>query len=164
MERVEPPDSTAAPPSGRYLGLEIGTKRVGVALSDEGGLLASPVLTLYRKRPREDVRSLARLARRHGCVGIVVGEPLHLSGELGAWAAKVRALGEELAVFSGLPVTFWDERLSTQAAHEVLYAAGRPRQEHREIVDQVAAVLILQGFLDARRSVAARTELPAEQV
>jgi putative holliday junction resolvase len=137
----------------RYLGLDVGSKRIGVAVSDELGLLAQPVLTLTRKRnPREDLRSLARLCRRFGCVGIVVGDPLHLSGEASAQAGKTRAFAEELGLLAGLPVHLWDERLTSREAHEILYAAGKSRQEHKPLVDQVAAVLILQGFLDAQRN------------
>jgi putative Holliday junction resolvase len=134
----------------RYLGLDVGSKRIGVAVSDELGLLAQPVLTLTRKRnPREDLRSLARLCRRFGCAGIVVGDPVHLSGEASAQAGKTRAFAEELGLLAGLPVHLWDERLTSREAHEILYAAGKSRQEHKPLVDQVAAVLILQGFLDA---------------
>jgi putative Holliday junction resolvase len=137
----------------RYLGLDVGSKRIGVAVSDELGLTAQPVLTLKRKRSaREDMRSLARLCRRFGCVGIVVGDPKHLSGEASAQGEKVRVFAEELAELAGLPLHFVDERLTSQAAHEILYAAGKSRQEHKPLVDQVAAVLILQSFLDAPQS------------
>ena len=130
----------------------MGSKRIGVAVSDELGLLAQPVLTLTRKRnPREDLRALARLCRRFGCAGVVVGDPVHLSGEAGTQAGKTRAFAEELGLLAGLPVHFWDERLTSREAHEILYASGKSRQEHKPLVDQVAAVLILQGFLDARR-------------
>ena len=133
----------------RYLGLDVGSKRIGVAVSDELGLMAQPVLTLTRKRsPREDMRSLARLCRRFGCVGIVVGDPKHLSGEASAQGDKVREFAGELGELAGLPVHFVDERLTSRAAHEILYAAGKIRQEHKPLVDQVAAVLILQSFLD----------------
>lgn len=136
----------------RYLGLDVGSKRIGVAVSDELGLTAQPVLTLTRKRsPREDMRSLARLCRRFGCVGIVVGDPKHLSGEASAQGEKVRVFAGELAELAGLPLHFVDERLTSRAAHEILYAAGKSRQEHKPLVDQVAAVLILQSFLDAAR-------------
>ena len=115
-------------------------------------MTAQPVLTLTRKRsPREDMRSLARLCRWFGCVGIVVGDPKHLSGEASAQGEKVRVFAEELAVLAGLPLYFQDERLTSRAAHEILYAAGKSRQEHRPLVDQVAAVLILQSFLDSAR-------------
>jgi putative Holliday junction resolvase len=135
----------------RYLGLDIGSKRIGVAVSDELGLTAQPVLTLLRKRnPKDDLRSLARLCRKFDCGGIVAGNPLHLSGELSTQAAKAQAFAGELAKLAGLPLTLWDERLTTREAHEILYAAGKKRQEHRELVDQVAATLILQSFLDSR--------------
>jgi putative Holliday junction resolvase len=136
----------------RYLGLDVGSKRIGVAVSDELGLTAQPVMTLERKRnPREDVRSLARLCRRFGCVGIVVGDPKHMSGERSAMGERVRAFAGELGEMAGLPVTFQDERLTSRAAHEILYESGKSRQEHKPLVDQVAATLILQSFLDARR-------------
>ncbi len=136
-----------------YLGLDFGSKRIGVALSDPSGLLASPLLTVYRTRPRDDMRSIARLARRHGCQAIVAGLPLHMSGERSPMAAKVEAFAAELREFSGLPVHLRDERLTSSEAHALLYAAGRPRAEHAGVVDQVAAVLILQGYLDSRRDV-----------
>lgn len=132
-----------------------------MAVSDELGLTAQPVLTLTRKRnPREDMRSLARLCRRFGCVGIVVGHPVHLSGEMSAWAEKTSQFASELGQLAGLPVHFQDERLTTREAHELLYAAGKKRQEHKPLVDQVAAVLILQSFLDARRDVQNRVDGP----
>jgi putative holliday junction resolvase len=133
----------------RYLGLDVGNRRVGVAVSDELGLTAQPVLTLERKaNARADLRSLARLARRFGVAGIVVGLPLHLSGEEGSQAKKTRAFAGELGKLTGLPIHFEDERLTTEAAHAVLYEAGRKRQTHRKLVDQVAAVVILEGFLE----------------
>jgi putative Holliday junction resolvase len=150
----------------RYLGLDVGSKRIGVAVSDELGVLAQPVLTLVRKRnPREDLRSLARLCRKFDCVGIVVGNPLHMSGEISAQGAKIESFAQELANLAGLPVHFQDERLTSRAAHEILYAAGKSRQEHKPLVDQVAATLILQSFLDAVRDEgreASRDEHPEE--
>jgi putative Holliday junction resolvase len=134
----------------RYLGLDIGSKRIGVAVSDELGLTAQPVMTLERKRnPKDDLRSLARLCRKFNCAGIVAGHPLHLSGEVSAQAAKTRAFAEELAKLADLPLHLCDERLTSHEAHAILYAAGKPRQEHKPLVDQVAATLILQSFLDA---------------
>jgi putative holliday junction resolvase len=141
----------AIPP--RYLGLDVGNRRIGVAVSDELGLTAQPVLTLERKRgpggiSREDLRSLARLARRFGAVGIVVGNPVHLSGELSPQTAKTQAFAAALGELSGLPIHLWDERLTTREAHQILYEAGHARQQHRKVVDQVAATLILQSFLE----------------
>ncbi len=138
----------------RYLGLDVGMRRIGVAVSDELGLTAQPVLTLERRSRRgpgkkDDLRSLARLARRFGVVGIVVGNPAHLSGGESAQAVKIQAFTSELAALTGLPVHLWDERLSTREAHRILYQAGHARQRHRRVVDQVAATLILQEFLDA---------------
>lgn len=135
----------------RYLALDIGAKRIGVAVSDELGLTAQPVLTLERRRnPREDLRSLARLARKYGVSAIVIGNPLHLSGDQSPRAAKTQAFAAELGELSGLPIHLWDERLTTREAHQLLYEAGHARQEHRRVVDQVAATLILQSFLDEK--------------
>ena len=135
----------------RYLALDVGSKRIGVAVSDELGLTAQPVLTLERRRnTREDLRSLARLCRRFDVVGIVVGNPLHLSGDLSPRALKTQVFAAELGVLAGLPIHLWDERLTTREAHNMLYEAGHARSEHRRIVDQVAATLILQSFLDEK--------------
>jgi putative Holliday junction resolvase len=135
----------------RYLGLDIGNCRIGVAVSDELGLTAQPVLTLERRHNRrEDLRSLARLCRRFGVAGIVVGNPLHLSGKVSPQAEKTRAFAAELGQLSGLPIHLWDERLTTREAHRILYEAGHVRQAHRRVVDQVAATLILQSFLDEK--------------
>ena len=137
----------SSPP--RFLALDVGSKRIGVAVSDELGLTAQPVLTLERRRStREDLRSLVRLARRFGVSGIVVGNPLHISGEESARSARTQVFAAQLGELSGLPIHMWDERLTTEAAHQILYEAGHARQDHRRMVDQVAATLILQSFLD----------------
>jgi putative holliday junction resolvase len=150
-------------PIPRYLALDVGNARIGVAVSDELGLTAQPVLTLERKRrgkgtSRDDLRSLARLARRFSISAIVVGNPLHLSGEPSPQAARTEAFAQELANLTGLPIHLWDERLTSRQAHEILYEAGHPRQEHRRVVDQVAATLILQSFLDENRSATAQDQ------
>ncbi len=133
----------------RYLALDIGAKRIGVAVSDELGLTAQPVLTMeVRRNRRDDLRSIARLARRFSVTGIVVGNPLHLSGEISPRAAKVQDFAAELGALTGLPIHLWDERLTTEEAHRILYEAGYARQQHAPVVDQVAATLILQSFLD----------------
>jgi putative Holliday junction resolvase len=135
----------------RYLGLDVGNRRIGVAVSDELGLTAQPVLTLERKsNMREDMRSLARLCRRFGVAGVVVGNPVHLSGDVSPQAAKTQAFASALGELTGLPIHLWDERLTTQEAHRILYQAGHERQTHRRVVDQVAATLILQDFLNAQ--------------
>jgi putative Holliday junction resolvase len=156
-------------PQPRYLGLDVGNRRIGVAVSDELGLTAQPVLTLNRRaHPREDLRSLGRLCRRYGVVGIVVGLPLHLSGDESPRAEKTRAFAAELGALTGLPIHLWDERLTTREAHRILYEAGHQRQEHRQVVDQVAATLILQGFLDEkagtrRQGLGTRDQGPSDQ-
>jgi putative Holliday junction resolvase len=104
---------------------------------------------VHRNR-RDDLRSLARLARRHSVAAIVVGNPLHLSGETSPRAAKVQQFAAELGELTGLPIHLWDERLTTREAHQLLYQSGHPRQNHKNVVDQVAAVLILQSFLDEK--------------
>jgi putative holliday junction resolvase len=136
----------------RFLGLDIGNRRIGVAVSDELGLTAQPVLTLERhsSRRREDLRSLARLCRRYSVAGIVVGNPVYLSGETSPQAAKNQAFAAELGILTGLPIHLWDERLTSREAHQILYEAGHARQKHRKVVDQVAATLILQSFLESR--------------
>ena len=122
-----------------------------MAVADELGLTAQPVLTLERRHNRrEDLRSLARLCRRYGVAGIVVGNPVHLSGDVSPQAVKIQAFAAELGALTGLPIHLWDERLTSREAHQILYEAGHARQEHRRVVDQVAATLILQSFMEQR--------------
>ncbi len=117
-------------------------------MSDELGLTVQPVMTLERRRnTRDDLRSLARLARRFGVVGIAVGNPVHLSGDASPQALKTQKFADELGKLTGLPIHMCDERLTTREAHQILYDAGHERQKHRPLVDQVAAVLILESFL-----------------
>lgn len=144
------PDQPSPP---RFLALDVGSKRIGVAVSDELGLTAQPVLTLQRRRsPREDLRSLARLCRRYEVAGIVVGNPLGSEGEVTSQALKIHAFASELEELTKLPIHLWQERLTSHQAHQILYEAGHERQSHQRLVDQVAATLILQSFLDERRT------------
>lgn len=140
------------PLSGRILGLDVGDRRVGVAISDELGLTAQPVLTLVRKNRRQDLGSLARLVRKYGCTQLVVGNPLYMSGDVSPQALKAQDFAHALQAHTGVQLTLWDERLSTTEAHRHLDAAGRVPGDRRAVIDQVAAVLILQSFLDSRRS------------
>ncbi len=139
------------PGAGRVLALDWGTKRFGVALSDPTRLLAQPLTTLTR-RPghRPPVREILDLITRHEVVLVVVGLPLTPEGEEGDAAAEARALGEAVARRSGVPVTWWDERLSTAAALRSARAAGVRDRDSRERIDQMAATQILQHFLDAQ--------------
>lgn len=134
----------------RILGLDVGDRRIGVAVSAPLGFTAQPVLTLTRTNRRQDLKSLQRLIRKYQCAAVVVGNPLYMSGDQSPQAAKAQAFAELLRVETGLPVHLWDERLTTTEAHRHLHAAGRPGAEHRAIVDQVAAVLILESYLAAK--------------
>jgi len=154
--------STALPP--RYLALDVGNRRIGIAVSDELGLTAQPVLTLQcHRNPREDLRSIARLARRFGVVAIVVGNPVHLSGELSPQAVKTQAFAAQLGELTGLPIHLWDERLTSHEAHQILYEAGHARQDHRRLVDQVAATLILRSFMESPPAPAMEPAPPAAE-
>jgi len=131
------------------MGLDVGDRRVGVAVSDAMGLTAQPVMTLVRYNRRQDMRSLLRLIRKFECEAIVVGNPLYMSGDQSPQAAKAQAFAEILREETRLPVHLWDERLTTTEAHRHLHASGLPGSQHKKVVDQVAAVLILQAYLDA---------------
>jgi putative Holliday junction resolvase len=135
----------------RILGLDVGDRRSGVAVSDPLGLTAQPVLTLVRSNRRQDLKSIQRLIRKYNCSAIVVGNPLHMSGDQSPQAAKAQAFAQMLREETGLPVHLWDERLTTTEAHRHLHAAGRAGSQHKAVVDQVAAVLILEGYLAAKR-------------
>src|SRR5258708_1662449 len=140
--------------TGRVMALDVGKVRVGVALSDPLGYTAQPLLTLWRKSRGEDLRSLLRLIRKHEVVQVVVGNPLHLSCDVSPWATKVQEFAEELRKRSGLPVQLWDERLSSVVAHEILDEAGHDRRDRKYVIDQVAAVIILRGWMEAREQAA----------
>ena len=145
--------------TGRVMALDVGKVRVGVALSDPLGYTAQPLLTLWRKSRGEDMRSLLRLIRNHEVVEILVGNPLHMSGDVSPWAVRVQEFAAELHRRSGLPVHLWDERLSSVAAHEILDEAGHDRRDRKHVIDQVAAVVILRGWMEAREEAAARAKL-----
>ena len=135
---------------GRLLGLDVGDARIGVALSDETGVLASGLPTLARVGPRKDVKAIAALVREREARGIVVGLPLRLDGSLGPQAEKVLAFVETLRGSVRVPIATWDERLTTVEADRVLREAGANIRERKAKVDRVAAILILQGYLDAQ--------------
>jgi putative Holliday junction resolvase len=133
----------------RTMGLDLGTRTIGVAVSDELGLTAQPVTTLRRRSLSADLSELNRLAHDHQVGRWVVGLPLNMNGTEGAKAAQAREFGAVLEKDSGHPVEFWDERLSTRAAERVLLEADVSRSKRREVIDRVAAVIILQGWLDS---------------
>jgi putative holliday junction resolvase len=136
--------------TGVWLGVDVGTVRVGVARSDPGGVLASPVATLPRAG---SVHQLARLVSEHAAVGVVVGLPVTLAGREGASAVLAREYADQLArVISPIPVELVDERLTTVAAERRLAARGVRGRARRAVVDQAAAVEILQHWLDAHQA------------
>ena len=144
------------------MGLDVGERRIGVAIADELGAIASPLTTVMRKPG--DLAELSKLARDRGVNRVVVGLPTGLSGREGPQAATVRAFADELgdAVGPAIEVTFWDERLTTAVAERALRESGRRRGRNSGDVDAVAAAVILQGFLDARRAYGARQQRQGE--
>ena len=134
----------------RILGLDIGDRRVGVALSDAFALTAQPLLTLTRSTLRHDLKSIGRILRKHSVAEIVAGNPLYMSGDLSPQALKAQSFAQAVHQEFNLPLHLWDERLSTTEAHRHLDHLGHAAAGRKGIIDQVAAVLILQAFLDAR--------------
>lgn len=135
------------------MALDVGKARIGVALTDPLGYTAQPLLTIWRKSRGDDLRSILRLIRKHEVTHIVVGNPLHMSGDVSPWAAKVQEFAGELSARSGLPVELWDERLTSVAAHEILDEAGHDSRDRKQIIDQVAATVILRDWMEAQRHV-----------
>jgi putative Holliday junction resolvase len=136
----------------RLLALDVGDVRIGVALSDASGTLASGLVTLRARGPRQDAQQVAALVRAHGVAELVVGLPLRLDGSRGPQADKVLAFVERLRRATGVPVVTRDERLTSVEAAERLAEAGVRGRARRERLDQAAACLILQELLDERRA------------
>lgn len=142
----------------RLLALDYGTRRIGVAVSDPTETIATPLPTLVRRAgKRPPWADILRIVREYEVDELVVGLPLDLAGEEGAWAAEVREFGAKLAQRTGLPVHWMDERLSSVRAEQVIRESGLPRRKRhqKQRVDAVAAALILQDFLATRPSGAA---------
>ena len=140
----------------RVLGLDVGDRRIGVALSDGLGFTAQPLFTLHRKGRKGDLKaelkSIGRVIKKHRVTEVVVGNPLHMSGDLSPQAVKAQAFAAALRSEFGVTVHLWDERLTSVAANEILDEVGYARgPERRKVIDQVAAVVILRGFLEGRR-------------
>jgi putative Holliday junction resolvase len=147
----DPRELRAVVPTGsRVMGLDVGTKTIGLALSDTRLVIASPLETLRRRgRFRDDAAALLALFDRHGVGGIVIGLPLTLAGIDGPRTQSVRQFARNLLALRDLPAAFWDERLSTAAVTREMIAADMTRRRRAAIVDRVAAAYILQGCLDA---------------
>jgi putative Holliday junction resolvase len=151
-------DGGAPRATGRRMGVDVGTVRVGVALSDATGTLASPLETLRRAKDQRDLDRLAQLVVTHEVVEVVVGLPRHLSGASGASARDASAYAASLASRIGdVPVHLVDERLSTVTAASHLRAGGITARQQRSVIDQAAAVVILQSYLDGRPPTGRRT-------
>jgi len=134
----------------RIMGLDIGSKTIGVAISDPLGLTAQGLTTIRRRSREKDLVALKELARQYNITEIVVGLPRNMNGSYGPQAALVKQLASKIEKALGLPLHFYDERLSTVAADRILIEADLSRKNRRRVVDQVAATIILQGFLDRR--------------
>lgn len=135
----------------RILGLDIGSKRIGMAVSDELGLTAQGLQTVECKTPERDVNRIAQIAEQYGVAEIVVGVPYNMNGTEGPRAAHARAFIQRMGEAVSVPVRGWDERLSTVAAERILLEADMSRAKRRKVIDKVAAVIILQGYLDRRQ-------------
>ena len=150
--KVPPRRPSAERQGGRVMGVDVGTARVGLALSDPTGTLASPLETLRRAKNKSDLDRLAALVVEHEVTEVVVGEPVHLSGASGASAQDANNYAQELADrIPDVPVILIDERLSTVTAASHLRDSGIDSRKQRPVIDQAAAVVILQQFLDSGR-------------
>lgn len=131
------------------MALDVGKRRIGVAVSDELGLTAQGLPTIERKNNREDFAALASLASAHNVCLFLVGHPISMSGEEGPQAASVRRFAEALSQRTGVPVKLWDERLTTVQAQRVLRQSGIGIQKRARAADRLSAVILLQSYLDA---------------
>ncbi|HEV7371378.1 Holliday junction resolvase RuvX [Arenibaculum sp.] len=150
-----PTDLPRAVPKGkRLLGLDLGTRTIGMAVCDPGLRLATAVGTIRRLKLAEDLRALARAVREWDAGGFVIGLPISMDGRHGPATDRVRSFGASLLQHADLlgcepEIAYWDERLSTHAATEAMIEAGMKRRRREELVDAVAAAHILQSYLDA---------------
>jgi len=134
----------------RFLGLDVGDKTIGVAVSDELGWTAQGVETIKRQSKEKDLARLNELIAQYGVGGFVVGLPKNMNGTIGPRAEMCQAFGKFLEERTSLPVHMWDERLTTMAAQRMLISADVSRQKRKTVIDKMAAILILQGYLDAK--------------
>src|SRR5215475_15243265 len=136
------------PPRGALVGLDLGTKTIGVAVSDPDRKLATAVETITRKTFTTDAARINALAHERRAVGIVLGLPINMDGSEGPRAQSTRAFARNLATLTELPIALWDERLSTAAVERELITANVRRKKRAAVIDQYAAAFILQGALD----------------
>jgi putative holliday junction resolvase len=136
----------------RILALDLGKRRIGLAVSDELGITAQGLPTLERTRIRDDLDTLSKLIAEKHVQLIVMGNPLHMSGREGRQAAYAREFAERLQRHTGIPVEFWDERLTTVEAGRVLRESGIGIEKRAKAIDRLSAVILLESFLDARNN------------
>lgn len=136
------------PRDRRLMGLDLGTKTIGLALSDLTLVIASPLETIRRQKFTQDAAALLALVDKHGVGGLVLGHPLNMDGSTGPRAQASESFARNLARLSAIPVALWDERLSTVAVTRTLLEADTSRRRRAEVVDKMAAAYILQGALD----------------
>ena len=138
-----------APPvaKGRILALDVGKKRIGLAVSDELGLTAQGIETLERTRIREDLENLRQIAARWEAKTLLIGKPLHMSGSESRQSEYTREFADRLHQYLSLPVVFWDERLTSAEAERMLRIAGASLEQRKKAVDRMAAVLLLESYL-----------------
>ena len=134
----------------RILGLDVGSKTIGVAVSDIMGIVAHGVSTMTRRNLAHDLGELKKLVDEYEASEIVVGLPKNMDGTIGKQAQEVLAFAEDIKDNLKIPVTTWDERLSTMAANRALLEADLSRKKRKKVIDKIAAVFILQGYLDSR--------------
>jgi putative Holliday junction resolvase len=139
------------PPSGKLLGLDLGTKTIGVAISDALRFTATPLETIARSKFTADAARLLELIEANQAVALVLGLPLNMDGTEGPRVQSTRAFARNLTQKTPLPIVFWDERLSTSAVTRMLIEADTRRDRRAEVVDKLAASYILQGLLDRLR-------------
>jgi putative Holliday junction resolvase len=136
----------------RILGLDYGSKRIGVAVCDELGMTAQGLATIARKNRQQDLEEIARFIRTYNVEKIVIGYPIRLDGTEGIQCEKISKFASLLESTFSLPIIKWDETLSTKEAEEILIRANMRRDKRKNIVDRVAASLILQGYLDSQEN------------
>ncbi|MGI6153984.1 MAG: Holliday junction resolvase RuvX [Christensenellaceae bacterium] len=134
---------------GRILGLDIGDKRIGMAVSDLLMLTAQGLETYERKGEEQDVAHILEIAKKNDVDRLVCGLPKNMNGSIGFQAEKVQEFAEALREASGLPLVYWDERLTTKSAHNTLIEGNMSRKKRKNVVDKIAAVYILQGYMDS---------------
>lgn len=146
--------AAALPRYGAVAGLDLGTKTIGVAVSDGMRQVASPISVIRRTKFTQDAQALLALIADRGLTGLVVGLPRNMDGSEGPRAQATRAFARNMTRLTDLPIAYWDERLSTVAAERALLEADTSRKRRAEVIDQVAAGYILQGALDRLRHIA----------